>query len=82
MAWDALIMLMPRRAEDRDFEPRPGQYYSTGRMSFSSDQVTGTVFPHLNMPFLPNSKFGNAFHNLKPQTDNTSLSSLFVSILQ
>ena len=27
------------------------------RMSFSSDQVTGTVFPHLNMPFLPNSKF-------------------------
>ena len=27
------------------------------RMSFSSDQVTGTVFSHLNMPFLPNSKF-------------------------
>ena len=27
------------------------------RMSFSSDQVTGTVFPHLNMPFLPKSKF-------------------------
>ena len=26
-------------------------------MSFSSDQVTGTVFPHLNMPFPPNSKF-------------------------
>ena len=33
---------------------RPGHY---SRMSFSSDQVTGTVFPHLNMPFLPNSKF-------------------------
>ena len=28
-----------------------------GNMSFSSDQVTGTVFPHLNMPFPPNSKF-------------------------
>ena len=27
------------------------------RMSFSSDQVSGTVFPHLNMPFLPNSEF-------------------------
>ena len=41
-------------AEGREFNPRPGQY---SRMSFSSDQVTGTVFPHLNMPFLPNSKF-------------------------
>ena len=41
-------------AEGREFEPRPGQY---SRMSFSSDQVTGTVFPHLNMPFLPNSEF-------------------------
>ena len=47
-------MLTPRRAEGREFEPRPGHY---SRMSFSSDQVTGTVFPHLNMPFLPNSKF-------------------------
>ena len=37
-----------------EFEPRPGQY---SRMSFSSGQVTGTVFPHLNMPFLPNSEF-------------------------
>ena len=37
-----------------EFEPRPGHY---SRMSFSSDQATGTVFPHLNMPFLPNSKF-------------------------
>ena len=46
--------LTPRCAEGREFEPRPGQY---SRMSFSSDQVTGTVFPHLNMPFLPNSKF-------------------------
>ena len=26
-------------------------------ISFSSGQVTGTVFPHLNMPFLPNSEF-------------------------
>ena len=34
--------------------PGRGNIYS--RMSFSSDQVTGTVFPHLNMPFLPNSK--------------------------
>ena len=34
-----------RRAEGREFDPRPGQY---SRMSFSSDQVTGTVFPHLN----------------------------------
>ena len=41
-------------AEGREFEPRPGQY---SRMSFSSDQATGTVFPHLNMPFLPNSEF-------------------------
>ena len=31
-----------------------GQY---SRMSFSSDQVTGTVFPHLTMPFLPNAEF-------------------------
>ena len=38
----------------REFDPRPGQY---SRMSFSSDQVTGTVFPHLNMPSLPNSEF-------------------------
>ena len=38
----------------REFDPRSGQY---SRMSFSSDQVTGTVFPHLNMPFLPNSEF-------------------------
>ena len=41
-------MLTPRRAEGREFKPRPGHY---SRMSFSSDQVTGTVFPHLNMPF-------------------------------
>ena len=27
-------------AEGREFDPRPGQY---SRMSFSSDQVTGTV---------------------------------------
>ena len=47
-------MLTPRRAEGREFEPRPGHY---SRMRFSSDQVTGTVFPHLNIPFLPNSKF-------------------------
>ena len=49
-----LIMLTLRRAEGREFNPRPGQH---SRMSFSSDQVTGTVFPHLNMPFFPNSKF-------------------------
>ena len=36
------------------FDHRPGQY---SRMSFSSDQVTGTVFSHLKMPFLPNSEF-------------------------
>ena len=47
-------MLTLRRAEGREFDPRPGQY---SRMSFSSDQATGTVFPHLNMPFLSNSKF-------------------------
>ena len=52
--WDTLVMLTPRCAEGREFDPRPGQY---SRMSFSSDQATGTVFPHLNMPFLPNSKF-------------------------
>ena len=51
---DTLIMLTLWRAEGCEFDPRPGQY---SRMSFSSDQVTGTVFPHLNMPFLPNSKF-------------------------
>ena len=50
-AWDTLIMLTLRRAEGREFDPRPGQYSS---ISFSSDQVTGTVFPHLNMPYLPN----------------------------
>ena len=53
-AKNTLIMLTPRRAEGREFNPRPGHY---SRMSFSPDQVTGTVFPHLNMPFLPNSKF-------------------------
>ena len=53
-AWDTLIMLTLRRAEGREFDPRPGQY---SRMSFSSNQVTGMVFPHLNMPFLPNSEF-------------------------
>ena len=46
-------MLTIRRAEGREFYPRPGQY---SRMSFSSEQVTDTVFPHLNIPFLPNSK--------------------------
>ena len=48
------VCLKLQCAEGREFEPRPGQY---SRMSFSSDQVTGTVFPHLNMPFLPNSEF-------------------------
>ena len=47
-------MLTLQRAEGREFDPRPGQY---SRMSFSSDQVTGMVFPNLNMPFLLNSKF-------------------------
>ena len=49
-------MLTLRRAEGREFDPRPGNI-GPSRMSFSSDQVTGMVFPHLNMPFLPNSKF-------------------------
>ena len=43
-----------RYAGGREFEHRPGQY---SRMSFSSDQVTGAVFPRLNMQFLPNSEF-------------------------
>ena len=42
-------MLTPRRVEGREFNPRPGHY---SRMSFSPDQVSGTVFPHLNMPYL------------------------------
>ena len=37
--------------------PGPPGYATDSRMSFSSDQVTGTVFPNLNMPFLPNSEF-------------------------
>ena len=43
-AWDTLIMLTLhlQRAEGREFDPRPGLY---SRKSFSSDQVTGTVFP-------------------------------------
>ena len=41
-------------AGGREFDPRPVQY---SRMSFSFDQVTGTVFSHLKMPFLPNSEF-------------------------
>ena len=49
-----LSCLKLRCAEGREFDPRPGQYI---RMSFSSDQVTGTDFPHLNIPFLPNSEF-------------------------
>ena len=40
------------------FDPRPGQY---SRMSFSSNQVTGTVFSHRKMPFLPNSEFIEKF---------------------
>ena len=50
-AWDTLKL---RCVEGREFDPRPGQYST---MSFSSDQETGTVFPYLNMPFLPNSEF-------------------------
>ena len=53
-AYDTLIMLTQLRAEGCEFDARPRQYSS---MSFSSDQVTGTVFPHLNMTFLPDSKF-------------------------
>ena len=30
---------------------------NNSRMNFSSDQVTGTVFPHLIIPFLQNSEF-------------------------
>ena len=41
-AWDTLIMLTLRRAEGREFFIRPGNWHG---------------FPHLNMPFLPNSKF-------------------------
>ena len=52
--WLVMTCTRARCAEGRKFDPRPGQY---SRMSFSSDQVTGTVFPHLNMPFLPNSEF-------------------------
>ena len=51
-------MALIRHGEREVVSSIPGQgniLYS--RMSFSSDQVTGTVFPHLNMPFLPNSKF-------------------------
>ena len=48
------VCLKLRCAGGREFDPRPGQY---SRMSFSSEQVTGTVLPHLNMPFLPNSEF-------------------------
>ena len=53
-AWDTLTMFEATVAGGREFDPRPGQYC---RMNCSSDQVTGTVFSHLNMPFLPNSKF-------------------------
>ena len=35
--------------------PDRGDIYS--RMSFSSDQATGTVFSHLKMPFVPYSEF-------------------------
>ena len=38
-ALDTLTKLLC--AGGREFNPRPGQY---SRMSFSSDQVTGTVF--------------------------------------
>ena len=37
-----------RCAGGREFDPRPGQY---SRMSFSSHQVTGTVFSHLKLSF-------------------------------
>ena len=53
--WDTLTMFEAIQcAVGHELDPRPGQY---SRMSFSSDQVTDTVFPHLNMPFLPNSEF-------------------------
>ena len=52
--WTPCPCLKLRCAGGREFDPRPGQY---SRMSFSSDQVTGTVYPHLNMPFRPNSEF-------------------------
>ena len=49
------LCLKLRCAGGREFDPRPGQY---SRMRFFlSDQVTGTVFSHLKMPFLPNSEF-------------------------
>ena len=44
--------------------PDRGNNYS--RMSFSSDQVTGTVFPHLKMPFLPNSLSSWGSSNYRP----------------
>ena len=51
-AWDTMTMFEATRcAGGREFDPRPEQY---SRISFSSDQVTGT---HMNMPFLPNSEF-------------------------
>ena len=50
-------MLTLRRAEGREFDPRPGNTFFYSRMSVSSDHVTGAVFRHLNMPFFPNSKF-------------------------
>ena len=58
-AWDTLIMFeasygMRKVMSSNPSRPRRVIY---SRMSFSSDQVTGTVFSHLNMPFLPNSKF-------------------------
>ena len=52
-AWDTLNMFEATVC-GCEFDLRPGQY---SRMSFSSDQVTGTVFSHLKMPFLPNSEF-------------------------
>ena len=39
-AWDTLTIFELRCVGGREFDPRPGQY---SRMSFSSDQVTGTV---------------------------------------
>ena len=53
-AWDTLTIFEATCAGGREFDLRPRQY---NRMRFSSDQVTATVFSHLNMPFLPNSEF-------------------------
>ena len=55
-AWDTMTMFEIRCAGGREFDPRPGQYTRVVGSFFHPTRRL-VRFPHLNMPFLPNSEF-------------------------